>query len=881
MKRRIIWRIVLGLVVLLALVLLVTQVFIPLFDTSDELATFVPDIKRFAGSEDALTMESENLTFSLDPTTTHFTLTDKRTGVQWSSIAPGVESDSATLLEEKNRLSSVLTLVYMNNAGKATTWSSSERSVTNRLYLVEQQEDGSIMVTYTVGDIAREYLYPEAISDERMQALLAAADSKTARAIKDAYQEKGVDPVSGKSKYKKTDDIPALEAQYPDLKNGVVWIVRKPKSEQRDNAATKIETAMAAAGYTAEDYAYDESRIVREGQIEGATDKPIFNISVIYRLEGDDLVVEVPLELISYNPTYPITTLNLLPAFGSADKTEEGFILVPEGSGAIINFNNGKVKQASYTANLYGHDYASIRTEVINETRAIFPVFGMGKTAGASGSSFLCILEDGKSWAGVTANTAGQPSYGSYNAANAFYTLIHGNNYDVSERTNNKVYMFEQKLPEGSIIQRYRFLPSNDYMVMAAAYREYLLAGNPQLNRTVSSEAHTVIELVGAIDKVQQRFGVPTNVPIPLTNYKQAADLTEKLIGESFPNLSIRYAGWMNGGLNQSILNDIRLMSEMGSTKDLRAFTKLAGDAGIPLYLDGLTCFARDSGLLEGFVVMRDAARHTTREEAEIPEYSAIWYGEQEWRDNYYLLKPSLIMKGVDVLSGAAGEYGATGVSFRDVGNLLSGDYDPKNFVTREQARLTQQEKLTALREAGQLVMTRSGNDYAALLSDMVTDIDLDGTSYHVIDQFIPFYPAALHGSVPYTGVAINLADDREELLLCSAENGASLQFSLMASNVQELQDSWFSDYYGADASIIYDDMVALVNTYNERLSGTFDQQMTAHKREGNVTMTEYENGIRVYVNYGYTDATVDGVLVPARDYLSVSANETAKEAIE
>lgn len=75
--------------------------------------------------------------------------------------------------------------------------------------------------------------------------------------------------------------------------------------------------------------------------------------------------------------------------------------------------------------------------------------------------------------------------------------------------------------------------------------------------------------------------------------------------------------------------------------------------------------------------------------------------------------------------------------------------------------------------------------------------------------------------------------------------------------------------------------MVAITNTYNERLGGTFDQVMTGHRREGNVSVTEYENGVSVYVNYGYTDATVDGVLVPARDYLSVTADETVKEAIE
>ena len=46
-----------------------------------------------------------------------------------------------------------------------------------------------------------------------------------------------------------------------------------------------------------------------------------------------------------------------------------------------------------------------------------------------------------------------------------------------------------------------------------------------------------------------------------------------------------------------------------------------------------------------------------------------------------------------------------------------------------------------------------------------------------------------------------------------------------------------------------------------------FNQEMTGHERVGNVTITTYANGTRVYVNFGYTDAAVDGITVPARSY--------------
>ncbi len=865
MKRRIIWRIVLCLVLLLAAALCVTKVIIPLFDTSDDLKTYVPDIKRFAGTEDTFTLESDTLSFTLDPETTHFTVTDKRTGKVWSSTHQDVADDAATMLNEKERLQSVLTLDYKNNTGKQTTFNTYSKSVANRLYALEKEGD-SILVTYTIGDIARTYLYPEAITEERLNAFMEGLSKSQQRTITDAYKK--YDP----AKYGKKDDVATLEATYPDLKEGkVVYVLRN--ADMKANAATKLESALAATGYTAEDYELDMSRVVKDEATEGATDKPIFNVTVAYRLEGADLVVEIPLDKINYNPDYPLTTLDVLPAFGAAGTNETGYILVPEGTGAIIRYNNGKTTQNAYYANLYGWDWGSIRKEIISETRILFPVFGMA----TEGSSFLCIIEDGVSWAGMNADVSGRSGFGSFNSANAEYTVIHGDSYDVSERTNNNVYMFEQQLPEGKLSQRYRFVASDDYMDMAAVYRDYLLTAHPEMNRELSADGHTIIEMVGAIDKIQQVMGVPTNVPIPMTSYTQANELLTRLVAEQLPNLSVRYTGWMNGGLNSTILNKIRLMKKMGKESELTAFVKAAKDAGVPLYLDGLTAFARDSGIAEGFIALRDAAQYTTREEVELPEYSPIWYGKEDWRDTYYLIKPSLAMQNVDVLTAAAEKYGAAGVAFRDLGNLLSADYNAKDMVTREEVRQQQEEAIKAIQAKGLTVMTRSGNDYSAVLSDVVTDIDFDGQQYRIFDEMVPFYTAALHGSLVYTGPAINLADDRDELLLRSAESGASLQFSLMAENVEELQGSWFSEFYGADVSIIYDDMIATIRAYNDVMAGTFNQKMTGHRREGSVTVTEYENGTKIYVNFGYADAVVDGVTVPARSY----TNNLAKEAIE
>ena len=46
---------------------------------------------------------------------------------------------------------------------------------------------------------------------------------------------------------------------------------------------------------------------------------------------------------------------------------------------------------------------------------------------------------------------------------------------------------------------------------------------------------------------------------------------------------------------------------------------------------------------------------------------------------------------------------------------------------------------------------------------------------------------------------------------------------------------------------------------------------MTGHKNiTSELSCTEYADGTRVYVNYGYNDVTQDGVNVPARDYIVI-----------
>ncbi len=848
-KRKWLWRVIILVILLVAVVLLTHYVIIPLFDTSGEGLGEEVTVYGYTETDEEFVLENDELRFELDPATTHFTVTDKASGQEWHSSPPDAESDPIALPVEKNRLQSNVTVTYSANTGMRTLFSSNEYSVQNGVYQVTREGD-AIRVDYSLGKISRTFYIPEAITEERFNQFVDQMPSKAQKNVKEYYQKKDI------NKLRKTDNDNKEEllAKYPELENSILYILR---DTVKDHLKGEIEGYFAEVGYTQEEWEYDMAN-VNSG---GTTASAVFNVTLRYSLSGNDLLVEMPMSEIGYYADYPITNIAVLPAFGAGGTDETGFMLVPDGAGGIINFNNGKTTQNAYFANLYGWDWASIRTQVTNETRIDYGVFGVSK----GDASFLCFLEDGSSWAGISADISGRN--GSYNTINASYTIVHGDAYDVSDRTNNAVYMFEQQLPDVSIVQRYRFLQAGDYVSMGKAYGQYLTERYPELADRRTDGMPVVVEALGAIDKVQQRFGVPTNLPVKLSSYSQAQAMLADLLENGMENVSFKLSGWMNGGLNQRVLNKVSLIGELGGAKELEALTAYAKEKGVPLYLDGLTQFGRDSGIAQGFLAIRDAAKFTTREEAEIPEYSSIWYGDPDWRDTFYLLRPSLMVNGAKVLQDAAGKYDAAGVSFRDIGYMLSADYDAKALVTREESKAMQADALKNAQASGMKTMIRHGNDYALPYADIVTDTDFDSVGYGIVDQYVPFWPIAVHGKVAYTGTSLNNEPDFEEELLRSAEMGAGLYFTVFAEDAESIRESWFTEYFGSNFDFARDRILSTYQDYAGKLGGTFSQAMVDHVRDGNVSVTTYEDGTKVYVNFGYSDIETDGVAVPARSF--------------
>nr|MCR4903509.1 hypothetical protein [Butyrivibrio sp.] len=574
--------------IIVALILGVTLYVVNTKAPVDEKEVIPP--YAFDGAEEPVVIDNGDLTMTMDPATTEFSIEVNDSGKVWYSNPQNVLEDTLALEDQKALLQSTLVMSYSITQGLETTYNSYSFSAQNGIYEIIPGEN-EIRVNYSLGSVEKEFTIPPVITAEEFEGYLSKMDSKDAELIKQYYKKYDINKLTPK------DDKDELLANYPVLENSIIYVLR---TTTKENVRKTIQDKFAEAGYTYDDYLAD-----KELDLSSSTsDNPIFNVSVIYRLEGKDLVVEVPFSDLAFDPETPIYTITPLPYFGAGGSEDEGFMLVPEGGGALINFNNGKISQSSYYTNVYGWDMCLSRDAVVHNTRAYYGVYGISE----GDDSFICILEDGRSYAAIQADVAGKNH--SYNFVNAKYNICQREKYDVGDIANSEIYEYMTELPDESLVQRYTFVNSGSYVDMAKTYSSYLqneYAG--YLDLVSDTSTPVAIEIVGAIDKVKQIAGVPVSRPLKLTSYEEAAQIIDELNTNGVSNMQVKLSGWCNGGVKQKVLSKVKTIAALGSKKDLANLIDNTNALGDKVYLNGITQYAYDSNILDGFFSYTDAAK--------------------------------------------------------------------------------------------------------------------------------------------------------------------------------------------------------------------------------------------------------------------------------
>jgi len=798
--------------------------------------------------------ENNDLIMYFNEETTEVAVKVKKTGTVWYTNPPKRGSDPIASGVNKLKLGSQLTLTYYTAAAQQKIMDNYNDSIARGQFVTEPIENG-IKVTYTIGKVEDILVIPELISAERFEQLLEKIpDEKDRRNVERRYG------LLSLSKARNEQERKELLEQYPVLEDHDIYRLRTSANRF---VLEEIEQILADAGYTLEQMNADHA----ENNVPPKEpNKELFTVSMEYTLDGENLIVNIPTDEIQFDPTFPLTQIKVLEFFGSADHTEEGYIFVPDGSGALIYLNNGETQARPFISQVYGRDRGIKITELLENTEQVYlPVYGLVK----GDEAFFAIIEDGDAFATIYGDVGGKIH--SYNTVCTEFTTLPNDTLDLGQVAgNNTIKIYQQRVYQGNFRIRFAFLDGEDanYMGMANYYKDYLVARGVLEKIEPKENIPFFLELVGAIDTKKPFLGIPINTIEPLTTYDQAAEIASLLMENDIKNIQMKYSGWFNGGLKQSYAAQVKLIRHLGGKDAFNRLVKFTKDNNIGFYPDVSFEYVYDDKAFDGFSPRRDASRFINKEVALIYKINIATFLTETLREATYMVAPTKVGSTIDNFIKKSSQFGLTGLSLRTLGSHLNSNFRENRLVDRQQSLEYNKAALEKLVDSGYDLMLNGGNSYALPYAKRIINMPFDSNNFTIADESIPFYQLVVRGYVEYAGEPINLSTDYKRTMLKTIETGAGVYFKWIYGENSLIKDTDYEELYSVCYEDWFEDAVNFYKEANSILADVQGQRIVKHQRlDKGVYQVTYENGKSIIVNYNKKPVKVKGVTVGAESY--------------
>ncbi len=569
-----------------------------------------------------------------------------------------------------------------------------------------------------------------------------------------------------------------------------------------------------------------------------------FRVTVKVELVDGSANVSCTHENITGNPDAFIESLDLLNSFGAYMlSSEDDFLLVPDGSGAIIKTAVYDESFEPLSFAVYGNDPSQLSEE---SSAAIIPAFGMKH----NGIAFVSLIQKGDAAATIKAQKATGISE---------YNLIYPSFSVTPVHYENETLYVSKGTASDEISLCYRFLTGNNatYAGLASACREQLIRNSVLSTKNVETTNYLpfCLTLTGATTKSVGPFSYLST----LTTFEQANDMLIRMRNKGINNIGIRYTGVFSGGTDSKDISNAKILSRLGGTEKLGELYEYAAAQKMNLYLDvNILSSATDFSGTNAMSINKSDSSYTPV--SAVAEYMEEQPAERKLRS---LNKLSKLVAGI--LSDTR-YYGFSGFCLNDVGSVLYSDFSSGGML-RDTAADTVAKAIAPL-STGHSTMAVGGNFYMLKNIGTVINVPLKATASQSGAYFtVPFVQLVLHGIVDYAGNPINTEVNLEETLLKNIEFGACPHFEW---NYEPVTDHTDSDIF------YYDNTINAAAEYyvqaNEALNDLRDARMTDHYEvDDGVFCTEYDTGSMIYVNYTDNDYSTLGVVVEARSFLRVN----------
>lgn len=584
-----------------------------------------------------------------------------------------------------------------------------------------------------------------------------------------------------------------------------------------------------------------------------------FEIPCFFGIQEDRFVARIFSDQIQQHGSLQVASIIFLPYFGAGSLEEEGYMLVPDGSGALIYYNNQKQNYQSYSQKVYGRNLAlNLQNSTLVTQNATMPVFGIRK----GGNALLAVITEGEYQAEIKAEVARKLTSSNAVYTNVLYIQSESNTLLSGSDKEESVIMLSPQHNQFPCYEVSYFFLEKDagYNEMAARYRQYLTE-EKGMPRTASEEQKRMnLTFLGGVEVSKTFLGVPYRAVKALTPYdalrETALELQQKA-GNTF-QISMRYLE--KGGSMNKIPTSLTYEGALGGKKAYNKMAEALKGAGLAFYPVYDTVTIRKSG--NGY---RDyqGVRNVSKSASVQYDYMLTSGNRDTGGRPYYLVSPQYEEKIMSSLLASAEKRGVGRLGLTGISNKLYADYRSESISDNETGAYWEK-ALEMASYSTESLLLEGAYAYAFPYADVITEVPVFSSQFDVEDEAVPFYEMVVGGSAALYSAPVNESGNTRQMLLKTVEYGVSPTFVLMTAQRDALQDTDYQKYF----SLCWEDWKETIESVLgelEDLEGVLGQRISSHRNlGGGVYSTTFANGVTVYVNYGQEEAVVNGTRIPA-----------------
>lgn len=606
-------------------------------------------------------------------------------------------------------------------------------------------------------------------------------------------------------------------------------------------------------------------------------------IPIEYVLDGDALRVSVPMDELQelWSEEFVTLSIDVLPFFGVSGLEDEGYMFIPDGSGALIELNSDKYTYMQYTGAFYERDSVldSSRNNSLRE-QITMPVFGM-KTNDAA---FLGVVtegaETGKLYSYLSRKATSYNQVYTQTTLRAFskwgVSLSGTNNINTSEESANAIDITDNLLSGRAYTVKYFFLEKEDadYSGMSRRYRKYLADKNRLNNSELAKAPYLILDVYGAVPITQVVMGISRDVITDLTTYNQACEIVRTLKERGVENILLNYVGGLRGGVEGKLYDTAQIEPALGTQQDFDDMLAYFEQENVQVFFETNPMLFYEAG--NGYSRRSHAVKSFFDNYAWNVPYSSAGRVLEISRRGSNFVSPRYVPSFVEKFAASAASMGIRNISVDGLGNMLYSDLNKdERYVLRPEVRDLWLEAGRKALDSSDYLMVHGGNMFIASVADVITDTAANASEFDVEEYGVPFYQMTLNGSVLLGTKPINQNADYHKAFLQAMETGESIKFNVMHASPTKLVKTQYSRMVSFGWENWVDTIVEDYRRMMAVLGPVAGERIVNHTRIADgVTQTVYESGRSVLVNYNDTEYLYGDKSLAARDCILLDVKE-------